>query len=177
MNLLPCRLASLAVTLLLIAGRLAAAEYFPPRGDWEHRRPDELNLDSLGVQQAVDFARANENPSPKDVAVDLQQSFGAREPNFQLLGPTQTRAALNGLIVHRGYIVAEWGDTARTDMTHSVTKTFLTTLVGLAWQRGLIRHVNNRVSGYFPTGEREEYFGSEHNAAITWNHLLRQTSD
>ena len=32
---------------------------------------------------------------------------------------------LNGLVVHRGYIVAEWGDTARTDMTHSITKTFL----------------------------------------------------
>ena len=163
--------------LLRSLGAQPVTAYFPPPGDWEHRRPDQLELDSLKMQQAVDYARANENPATKDMATDLKQTFGAREPNFNLLGPTQPRAALNGLVVHRGYIVAEWGDTARTDMTHSVTKTFLTTVVGLAWQRGMIRHVNNRVSGYFPTAEREELFGSEHNAKVTWNHLLRQTSD
>jgi CubicO group peptidase (beta-lactamase class C family) len=111
------------------------------------------------------------------MAALMKETFGKNEPNFKLLGPTQPRAPLNGLVVHKGYIVAEWGDTMRTDMTHSVTKTFLTTMVGLAWQRGLIRDVNNRVSGYLPTNEREALFGSEHNAKITWNHLLRQTSD
>ena len=40
---------------------------------------------------------------------------------------TRPRAALNGLVVRRGVIVAEWGDTTRADMTHSVTKTFLST--------------------------------------------------
>ena len=160
-----------------VATPLAAADYFPPAGDWEHRRPDQLELDSLKMQQAVDYARANENPATRDQATNLRETFGTREPNFQILGPTQPRAALNGLIVHQGYIVAEWGDTARTDMTHSIAKTFLSTVVGLVWQQGLIRHVNNRVSGYLPTKEREELFGSEHNAPITWNHLLRQTSD
>ena len=48
-----------------------------------------------------------------------------------------------GLIMRHGYIVAEWGDPARVDMTHSVTKTFLTTVIGLAWQRGLIRDVSD----------------------------------
>ena len=45
---------------------------------------------------------------------------------------------MNGLIIRGGYVVADWGETTRVDMTHSVTKTFLSTVVGLAWQRGLI---------------------------------------
>jgi len=160
--------AGLGLALLVrFAILLPAAEYFPPRGDWEHRRPDQLNLDSLKMQQAVDYVREHENPANRDQATLQRETFGAREPNFKLLGPTQPRAAINGLVVHRGYVVAEWGDTARTDMTHSITKTFLTTVVGLAWQRGLIRHVNHRVAGYLPTAEREQLFGSEHNAPIT----------
>ena len=111
------------------------------------------------------------------MAEELKNTFGKREPDFKILGPTQTRAALNGIVIRHGYVAAEWGDTARTDMTHSVTKTFLTTVVGLAWQRGLIRDLNDRTSTYLPTTEREQLFGSAHNASITWDHLLRQTSD
>ena len=154
-----------------------AADYFPPRGAWEKKAPAELGFDAARLQQAVKFSVANENPGAKDMAVDLKQTFGAREPDFKIFGPTQTRAALNGLVIHHGYVAAEWGDTARTDMTHSVTKTFLTTVVGLAWQRGLIRDLNDRAADYLPTAERERLFGSEHNAKITWDHLLRQTSD
>jgi CubicO group peptidase (beta-lactamase class C family) len=77
--------------------------------------------------------------------------------------------------VHKGYIVAEWGEPARVDMTHSVTKTFLTTVVGLAWQRGLIRDLNDRARDYMPPGV--DLFEAEHNQKITWDHLLRQTSD
>src|SRR5471030_262250 len=156
---------------------LVAADYFPPRGAWEHRAPAELGFDAAKLQQAVAFSVANENPSPKDVAEELKGTFGAREPNFKLLGPTQPRAALSGIVIHHGYVAAEWGDVARADMTHSVTKTFLTTVVGLAWQRGLIRDLGDRASGYLPTAEREQLFSNEHNAKITWEHLLRQTSD
>ena len=60
-------------------------------------------------------------------------------------------------------------------MTFSVTKTFLTTVVGLAWQKGLIRDVNDRVRGYMPAGV--DLFEAPHNQPITWDHLLRQTSD
>jgi CubicO group peptidase (beta-lactamase class C family) len=58
-------------------------------------------------------------------------------------------------------------------MTHSVTKTFLSTLVGLAWQRGMIHDVNDHARDYLPG----DYFASAHNAPITLEHLLRQTSD
>jgi len=153
------------------------ADYFPPRGEWAQRAPAELGFDAAKLQAAVDFARTHESTSAKDVAEDLRATFGKREPNFRILGPTQPRAALNGLVVRRGYVAAEWGDTARTDMAHSVAKTFLTTVTGLAWQRGLIRHLDDRVRDYLPTAEREQLFGLPHNIPITWEHLLRQTSD
>lgn len=163
-----------AVSLLAPA---FAADYFPPRGDWERRSPAALGFDAARLQAAVDYSVANENPSPKDVATDLRQTFGRREPDYKIIGPTQPRAALNGLIVHRGYVVAEWGDTARTDMAHSVAKTFLTTVVGLAWQRGLIRDLDDFARDALPTAERELLFAPGPNARITWDHLLRQTSD
>ena len=68
-----------------------------------------------------------------------RRSRSARaSPTTRSIGPTQPRGSLSGLVIRRGYVVAEWGPTDRVDMTHSVTKTFLSTVVGLAWQRGLI---------------------------------------
>jgi CubicO group peptidase (beta-lactamase class C family) len=168
------RLVWVALSFLPVAG---AAEYFPPRGSWESRPPGALGFDAPRLRRAVELAVASENPATKDLAVDLRQTFGKREPNFKLLGPTQPRAALNGVIIRRGYVAAEWGDTTRTDMANSITKTFLTTVVGLAWQRILIRDLHAPVRDYLPTLERERLFGAEHNGKITWDHLLRQTSD
>ncbi len=59
-------------------------------------------------------------------------------------------------------------------MTFSVTKSFLSTVVGIAWQKGLIHDVNDLVRDYVPD---QTLFASPHNAKITWDHLLRQTSD
>lgn len=150
------------------------ATYFPARGAWERRAPADVGMDAAALQSAVDFAVANENPATKDLALDLELTFGMREPLFRILGPTKPRGAANGVIVRKGYVVAEWGDTARADMTFSVTKTFLSTVVGLAWQRGLIRDLADRVKDYVP---QPELFDSPHNETITWDHLLRQTSD
>jgi CubicO group peptidase (beta-lactamase class C family) len=131
-------------------------------------------MDSARIRQAIDFSKAHESLGSADVALDLKQTFGAREPLWKLLGPTQPRGGMTGLVIHHGYVVAEWGDPARVDMTHSVTKTFLTTVVGLAWQRGLISDLSDRAKGYVPPSD---LFESEHNAKITWDHMLRQTSD
>ena len=62
-----------------------------------------------------------------------KDSFG-KEPFDTLVGPIKDRGPASGLITRHGYIVAEWGDPRRVDMTNSVTKTFLTTVVGVAWQ-------------------------------------------
>jgi CubicO group peptidase (beta-lactamase class C family) len=150
-----------------------AAPYFPQRSEWQTRKPAEAGLDAARLDAAIKFAIANENPATKDLAVDLATTFG-REPFDTPIGPVKPRGALNGIIIRNGYVVAEWGETSRVDMTFSVTKTFLSTVVGLAWQRGLIKDVADRVRDYVP---QDGLFDSPHNSKITWDHLLRQTSD
>ena len=46
---------------------------------------------------------------------------------------------MTGIILKGGYIVAEFGDTDREDMTFSVTKSYLATVAGLAFDDDLIR--------------------------------------
>jgi CubicO group peptidase (beta-lactamase class C family) len=148
--------------------------YFPDRLDWHQRRPEQAGMDAAKLDAAIAFAIASENPATKDLAIDLATTFGAREPYDTPIGPLKPRGALNGLVIRHGYVVAEWGETDRVDMTFSVTKSFLSAIVGLAWERGLIRDVNDRVQPYVPlTG----LFDGPHNSKITWDHLLRQTSD
>jgi CubicO group peptidase (beta-lactamase class C family) len=163
--------------LLVASGgaQTAVAPYFPERSEWERRAPRDAGLDGPVLDAAIQFAIASENPAPKDMRLAHAESFGASEPFDTLIGPMKERGALSGLVVRRGRVVAEWGDTARVDMTHSVTKTFLSTVVGLAWQKGLIRNVTATVRDYMPPDVG--LFDEPHNQAITWDHLLRQTSD
>ena len=165
----------LRLLLLLVVGTtLAASTYFPPRGEWESLPPAELGIDPEKLQAAVDFAIANETTRTRDSAEDLKGTFGKREPNYRILGPTRPHGPICGIIIHQGRVAAQWGDVDRVDMTHSIAKTFLTTTVGIAWDRGIISDMHDRVGPCMPDPER---FASDHNSAITWDHLLRQTSD
>ena len=116
------------------------------------------------LQEAIDFAITRESPANKDLALNHELAGFAREPYSQRIGPTTVRAPLNVVVVKNGYIVAEWGETKKVDMTFSVTKTFLSTTIGLAWDRGLIADVHDLASEYDPT---QQLFTSEHNDAIT----------
>jgi CubicO group peptidase (beta-lactamase class C family) len=152
-----------------------ATSYFPSAAEWQRRTPAEAGLDAARIDAAVKYSIANENPGFKDLALDQATTFGAREPFDTIIGPLKERGALNGLIVRNGYIVAEWGETTRVDVTHSVTKTFLTTVAGLAVQKGLIRSVDDHAGDYMPPGV--DLFEAPKNRPIKWDHLLRQTSD
>jgi CubicO group peptidase (beta-lactamase class C family) len=171
----------IVVTVLLVTAGLSRAPqpapraYFPPRGEWRTVDPSAAGFDRAKLDAAVAFAIAHENRDTKDLAVAIVNQFRNEAPYNTLIGPTQPRAGANGLVVHKGAIVAEWGDTTRADMTFSVTKTFLSTVAGVAFDRKQIRNVSDRVAAYMPHGV--DLFTSEHNAAITWEHLLRQTSD
>jgi CubicO group peptidase (beta-lactamase class C family) len=151
-----------------------AEPYFPERLDWQHKQPEEVGMNAALVNEAVQLAVAAETPGPKDMTQFLTNSFG-KEPFFSLVGPVKDRGPASGVITRHGYIVAEWGDPKRADITNSVTKTFLTTVVGLAWQRGLIRDVNDYARDYMPP--HVDLFDAPHNQNIKWDHLLRQTSD
>src|SRR3954468_18556195 len=152
----------------------AQAPYFPARFDWQHKTPDEVGMNPALVKEAVDLAIAADTPGPHDMTQFLTNSFG-KEPFFSLVGPIKDRGPASGLITRHGYVVAEWGEPLRADITNSVTKTFLTTVIGLAWQKGLIHDVNDYARDYMPP--HVDLFESEHNRKIKWDHLLRQTSD
>src|SRR5580765_9040745 len=155
-------------------GVKAPAVYFPDRFDWQHKTPGEVGMNPALVNEAVQLAIAADTPGPHDMTQFLTNSFG-KEPFFSLIGPIKDRGPASGIITRHGYIVAEWGDPNRADITNSVTKTFLTTVVGLAWQRGLIRDVNDYARDYMPPNV--DLFTAPHNQNIKWDHLLRQTSD
>jgi CubicO group peptidase (beta-lactamase class C family) len=152
-----------------------AAAYFPERNNWQHKTPEDEGMDSARLNQAVQAAIASENPLTKNMFDYLATTFGSHEPLSTPVGPIKDRGPANGLITRHGYVVAEWGDPQRIDMTFSVSKTFLTTLVGLAWQRGMIRDVNDFARDYMPAGI--DLFEAPHNRNIRWDHMLRQTSD
>jgi len=178
----PIRMAVFSAAVLA-ATALAAARpqtpavqpYFPARGEWRTQPPASVGLDKAKLDDAIAFAVAHENPGTKDLAAAIVNQFRNEAPYNTLIGPTEPRGASSGVIVRRGVVAAEWGDTARADMTFSVTKTFLSTVVGVAFDRGRIRAVTDPVAGYMPKGV--DLFASAHNAPITWEHLLRQTSD
>jgi CubicO group peptidase (beta-lactamase class C family) len=197
--LLPSRgslhLAAFTAWLALAAPAVGQQSYFPPKGDWERRSPQELGLDGALIQEAVGFAQENETDSPRDLELNHAMTFG-REPFGDAVGPLKERGPQTGIIVYQGYIVAEWGEPARVDPTFSVAKSVLSSTVGLAYDRGLINDVNDLVAPYMAPvvvlgeglagtrngealGERQvfEPFTGPHNSRITWDHLLRQTSD
>jgi CubicO group peptidase (beta-lactamase class C family) len=149
--------------------------YFPPKGNWERVDPSAVGMDKAKLAEAVAYHEANQNQNTRNLAEDIPRTFSSEAPYNNLIGPTQERTGANGVIIRRGKVVAEWGDTNRADMTFSVTKTFLSTVVGVAYDRGLIKDLDARVATYMPKGV--DLFTSPHNAKITWDHLLRQTSD
>ena len=182
-----------AIVLAMLTSASIAADYFPARGNWERRSAEQAGMDADRLQAAIDFAIASEATDPRDLGLRHEMTFG-REPHGQGVGPFRTRAAATGVIIRSGYLIAEWGDPARVDMTYSVSKSFLSTTVGLAYADGLIRDVQDRVAPYMapvtlPDGDGERgsheddyshepvtLFEDEHNRKITWDHLLRQTS-
>ncbi len=148
-----------------------AKRFFPGPHDWECCSPSEVGMDQDKIRDAVEFARASESDGPRDIGF-AKRNYGD-EPYRELIGPVKERGGTNGLILRNGRIVAEWGDTNRVDMTFSVTKSFVSATAGLAYDRGLIRDVHDKVGDYVHDGG----FESSHNSKITWHHLLNQTSD
>lgn len=201
-------------------GARAQAPYFPSAGDgWERRAPDQVGMNADRLAAAV--AMVTEWSQPRDLLEMHSRTFG-REPMGEAIGPFMVRGPASGVVIRNGYIVAEWGEPHRVEPTYSVSKSFVSTTVGLAYDRGMIRDVNDRVRDYFApvvalrgplgagassmpmpipmhgaapvagdpaaapeAGARAAWdafevitpFESERNSRITWDNLLRQTSD
>ena len=169
-------------------------DYFPSPQNWEHRSAHESGFDTVKLNEAIQFAKQQESKQPRSMELSHAMTFG-KEPYGDGIGPFADRGDMTGLIIYHGYIIAEWGDPFRVDMTHSVTKSFLSAIVGVAVDQGLIGNVMDTVARYVPLIEiydprninrsAEELgkpqllspFESEHNRSLTWDVMLRQTSD
>jgi len=173
---------TVAMAALLGATPVFAADYFPPKGDnWTTRTPEQEKLDPVKLKEAVDFAIASERTYPpelakvadiRDLRIAVPLEYGHEAFNTPI-GPLKPHAPANGLILRHGHIVAEWGRTHDVDMTFSVSKTFLSSVAGVAFDKGLIRNINDRVIDYVqPTPD----FMLPHNQPITWDNMLRQDS-
>ena len=125
--------------------------------------------------EAITFAQSHEIPWPRDPAADPAR-WGVHHddppPFNRLRGPVHPRGGVSGVIRVRGEEVAAWGEPDRADQTYSVAKTYLALLAGIAHARGLLEP-GERVSDRLPGIG----FDSAHNRAITWEHLLTQTSE
>jgi CubicO group peptidase (beta-lactamase class C family) len=152
----------------------ASTPYVPAPGDaWETRTPGQMGMDPALLQQAVDYTLAHETTQiPDDPGQYLRDRFEGL-PYQEIVGATKERGGVNGIVLKGGYIVAEWGDTDREDMTFSVTKSYLSTVGGLAFDDGLIRSLDDPIGEYVTDGT----FASPHDAKITWKNLFQQTSE
>jgi len=144
----------------------ASAAYFPPAGEWARKSPAELGIDAAALAAAVEYARSRETTRALDFS-DQEATFGSR------LGSMPTRRAhTNGLVIYKGYVVAEFGDTGFVDPTYSVAKSMLATVAGVAVRDG-------RIVVDEPVAKRvlDGGYTSSQNARITWKQHLQQESE
>jgi CubicO group peptidase (beta-lactamase class C family) len=167
--------------------------YYPTADNWEKKTPTSFRIDSAILNQAINYAIGHETKFPKNLTLSQAMQFG-KEPFSDPIGPMASRGPSSGVIVYKGYIIAEWGNPNAVEMVNSVTKSMLSTVVGLAVDKGLIHSIEDKVYPYMPPIELAEAqnttnqnpiatnsfiypFETAHNRKISWEHLLRQTSD
>ncbi len=149
----------------------AQLPYYPDTA-WQVKNPQELKMNATLLDSAVRLAMASENKMDRDLRIANMKAY-ASEPDYKIIGPMKQRGGPAGLVIKNGYIVAQWGDISRVDMTFSATKSYLSTMAGLAIDSGLIKSVTDKVGTYVWDGS----FEGAHNSKVTWEHLLNQSSD
>ncbi|MCJ2102743.1 serine hydrolase domain-containing protein [Methylobacterium sp. E-046] len=149
-----------------------------PTDVWAEQDPDAAGFDAERLAGAVAFAEASESAWPRSLYYPDGRYVGIvewneRGPWSDIAGPVRPRGGPAGVILKGGRRVAAWGDTRRPDMTFSIAKSYLAVLAGLAHDDGLIPDVDAPVRASVP----DPLLDGPHNGAITWRHLLQQSSE
>jgi len=135
------------VLLMAIAIHGGAQTTYYPDSTWQSRTPNEVKMKASVLDSAVDFAVHNKNNVEDNLRIAAIKAYSA-EPDYKFFGPFKHRGKPAGLIIKNGYIVAQWGDVNRVDMTFSVTKSYLSTIAGLAYDQHLIKKLDDRLADY-----------------------------
>jgi len=139
---------------------------------YSHWRTFGLLTIAIGLATAAGKARER----PRQVFPDA--AWERRPPAAVGLDPARLAALVDlvggrGCLVRRGYLVFEWGDTARAGDVASACKPVISTLLLLAIQEGRIGSVDDPVANFEP---RLRELNGGKDATITWRHLAHQTS-
>ncbi len=162
----------LATYLLWTALSLAGQTDYFPDAIWQIKPPLALKINPVKLDTAIRFAQRNETQTDTDLRIAVLKSY-VNEPGYKILGPMKDRGKPAGVIIRNGYLAAKWGDIERVDMCFSASKSFLSTVAGLASDQKLIGDLNDKVKRIVDDRGLE----GVHNSKITWKHLLQQTSD
>ncbi|MEM6622193.1 MAG: serine hydrolase [Pseudomonadota bacterium] len=129
-------------------------------------------FDHAKLAQAIDFARVHESQMDRDIAEALAGGqFSEPLPDGEIIGPTAPRGDPSGMVLRDGKLVTQWGPVDAPDMTFSVAKSYLSICAGLAAADGLITLDAPCVETV------PDLFSTDQNRAITWRHLLNNTSE
>jgi CubicO group peptidase (beta-lactamase class C family) len=146
----------------------------PPHGaPWPEAMADQAGMNWMWLEEAARFATENETPWPYDLKLHLECGYFEPAPFNEILGPIRPRGEPNGLVLRSGTKVVSWGDTNQIDFTFSAAKSYLSMLAGIAVMDGLICDLDEPVGRTVDDGG----FDGPHNGAVTWRHLLQNTSE
>ncbi|RNF93296.1 serine hydrolase domain-containing protein [Streptomyces botrytidirepellens] len=127
-------------------------------------------VDAGGVAEAARRQGERSVPGVGDMAAYLDAQV-ADASHREVIGPLLDGGGASGVVVRRGAVIASWGDPARVEMAYSATKSVLALVAGVAHDDGLLEldePVRARVG--LPQ------FDGAQGRAVTWRHLLDQTS-
>ena len=128
-----------AVPLAAAEQATTAAVHYPAAGAWPKKSAADLGMDQAALDAAVQFAQSRESNRAMDFS-DQERIFGS------MLGSVPNiRAKTNGLVIYKGYAVAEFGDTTWADPTYSVAKSMMATVAGIAVRDGKIASLDEPV--------------------------------
>ena len=158
-----------AVVAVAASGQAAtaAAVYYPPAGAWQKKSAAELGMDQAALDAAVQFAQTRESTRAMDFS-DQERIFGT------LLGSVPNiRAKTNGVVIYKGYVVAEFGDTTWADPTYSVAKSMMSTVAAIAVRDGKLAGLDEPVGRTVKDGG----YDTPRNALVTWKMHLQQETE
>ena len=145
----------------------AAAVYYPPAGAWQKKSAAELGMDQTALDAAVQFAQTHESNREMDFS-DQERIFGS------LLGSVPNiRAHTNGVVIYKGYLVAEFGDPTWADPTYSVAKSMMSTVAAIAVRDGKLPNLDSAVGSTVKDGG----YDTPRNALVTWKMHLQQETE
>lgn len=156
-----------APVALQAAEQAATAVYYPPAGTWEKRPAASLGMDQAALDAAVQFAQSRESNRAMDFS-DQERIFGT------MLGSVPNiRARTNGVVIYKGYVVAQFGDPTWADPTYSVAKSMMATVAGIAVRDGKLTNLDEPVGRTVKDGG----YDSPRNSLVTWRMHLQQESE